>query len=220
MARTLKFGRKAARSGTPRSLVIFLHGYGADGSDLLSLADVLGPHLPNTCFIAPDAPERVPGAPYGYQWFSIPRFDGSTEDQSQAGLARSTEDLTQFLKDRAAYEKLPLTACAFVGFSQGAMMSMHVAPRLSDPMAAIVAISGRLVVPERLAAEVISRPPVMLIHGDQDEVVPFGNMAFAGDELTKAGFNTYAHVMKGMGHGISQDGLETTLAFLDNFLPK
>lgn len=220
MARVLKFGRKAARSGRPNSLVIFLHGYGADSTDLLSLAEPLGKLMPNTCFVAPDAPEMVNGGVYGYQWFSIPRFDGSSEDQSRAGLARSTQDLTQFLTERAAYEKLPLSACAFVGFSQGAMMAMHVAPRLPEPMGAVVAISGRLVEPERLAAETVSRPPVMLIHGDQDEVVPFGNMAFAGDELTKAGFNTYAHVMQGMGHGISQDGLETALAFLQNFLPK
>lgn len=219
MARTLKFGRKAARSGAPKSLVIFLHGYGADGTDLLSLGDALAPHLPDTVFIAPDAPERVPGAPYGYQWFSIPRFDGSSEETSRAGLARSAEDLGEFLRQRAAYERLPLQACAFLGFSQGAMMAMHVAPRLDQPMAAVVAISGRLMLPEQLAAEVVSRPPVMLIHGDRDEVVPFDSMALAGDALTQAGFNVYGHVMQDMGHGISQDGLETSLAFLANFLP-
>jgi phospholipase/carboxylesterase len=220
MARTLKFNRKAAASGAPKSLVMFLHGYGSDGADLFSLAEALAPHLPDTAFIAPDAPERVPGAPYGYQWFSIPRFDGSSEETAQAGLARSTEDLTEFLKQRLAYEGLPTEAAAFVGFSQGAMMALHVAPRLAAPMAAVVGISGRLVAPERLAADVKQRPPVMLIHGDQDEVVPFGNLAIAGDELTKAGFNVYAHVMQGTGHGIAPDGLQTTLSFLDNFLPK
>ncbi len=220
MARTLKFGRKAARSGSPKSLVIFLHGYGADGADLLSLADVLAPHLPDTAFVAPDAAERVPGAPHGYQWFSIPRFDGSSEAQSLAGLARSTEDLTEFLAQRAAYEKLPLEACAFVGFSQGAMMALHVSARLPVAMAAVVAISGRLVVPERLEAEVTARPPVMLIHGDRDEVVPFDSMSLAGDALTRCGFNVYVHVMRGSGHGIAQDGLQVTLGFLDNFLPK
>jgi phospholipase/carboxylesterase len=220
MARTLKFGRKAALSGRPKSLVIFLHGYGADGADLLSLADVLGPALPDTSFVAPDAPDRVPGAPFGCQWFPIPRFDGSSEDQAQAGLARATEDLTAFLTLRAAYEKIDLQACAFVGFSQGAMMAMHVAPRLPLPLAAVVAISGRLVEPERLSAETVSRPPILLIHGDQDEVVPFGNMAFAGDQLTGAGFDVYAHVMKGSGHGIAPDGLQVAVSFLQNFLPR
>jgi phospholipase/carboxylesterase len=220
MARSLKFARKAAHSGQAKSLVIFLHGYGADGADLLSLADVLGPHLPDTSFVAPDAPDRVPGAPFGCQWFSIPRFDGSTEDQSRAGLARSAEDLTAFLSQRAAEEGLPLSAVALFGFSQGAMMAMHVAPRLGVPLAGVVAISGRLVVPERLAGEVISRPSVLLIHGDQDEVVPFGNMAFAGEELTKAGFEVFGHVMKGSGHGIAPDGLQVALGFLAEVLPK
>ena len=220
MARTLKFGRRAAQSGQAKSLVVFLHGYGADSADLLGMAEQFASHLPDTSFVAPDAPDRVPGAPNGYQWFSIPRFDGSTEAVMQAGLAKSTEDLTAFLIQRAAYEKVPLTATAIVGFSQGAMMAMHVAPRLKSQIAAIIAISGRLVEPERLEAEAISKPPILLVHGTEDQVVPFSNMALAGNALTKAGFNVYGHVMEGTGHGIAPDGLQTALGFLENFLPK
>lgn len=220
MARTLKFGRRAAQSGTPKSLVVFLHGYGADGADLLSLGEALAPHLPDTSFVAPDAPDRVPGAPYGYQWASIPRFDGSSEEQAQAARLKSSEDIAAFLKQRAEYEKLPLSACAVVGFSQGAMMSLLVAPTLAEPLAAVVAIAGWLVQPEGLAARTVSRPPVMLIHGDQDEVVSPESLTQAGNALSAAGFDTYAHVMKGSGHGIAQDGLQVTLQFLQNFLPK
>ena len=219
MARTLKFGRRAAQSGQPKSLVVFLHGYGSDGADLLGLAEQLGSHLPDTSFVAPDAPERVPGAPSGYQWFSIPRFDGTSEETMRAGLAKSTEDLTEFLTQRATYEKVPPQNVALLGFSQGAMMAMHVAPRLNTQIAAVIAISGRLVEPERLEAEATSKPPILLVHGTEDEVVPFGNMAFAGNELTRAGFNVYAHVMEGTGHGIAPDGLQTALGYLDNFLP-
>lgn len=219
MTRTLKFGRKPATSGKARSLVVFVHGYGADGSDLLSLADVLAPHLPDTAFVAPDAPERIPGAPFGYQWFPIPRFDGSTEVQAAAGLARATADLNAFLDQRLAYEGLGPNALALVGFSQGAMMSLQVAPRRAAPVAAVVAISGRLIAPERLETEAVSKPPVLIMHGDQDEVVDFDEMTLAGNALNAAGFEVFGHVMQGAGHGIAPDGLSVALSFLKQFLP-
>lgn len=219
MIRTLKFGRHAAASGRPRSLVIFVHGYGANGADLLDIGQMLAPHLPDTAFVAPDAPERIAGAPFGYQWFPIPRFDGSTEAQARAGLLQSAADLNAFADQRLAYEGLGPEALAFVGFSQGAMMSLHVAPRRPVAPAAVVAISGRLIAPELLAGEIQSKPPVLVMHGDQDEVVPFQEMSLAADALVAAGIETYGHVMQGMGHGISQDGLGSMLGFLKQFLP-
>jgi phospholipase/carboxylesterase len=219
MIRTLKFGRHAAASGRPRSLVIFVHGYGANGADLLDIGQMLASHLPDTAFVAPDAPERIPGAPFGHQWFPIPRFDGSTEAQARTGLLQSAQDLNAFADQRLAYEGLGPEALAFVGFSQGAMMSLHVAPRRAVAPAAVVAISGRLIAPELLAAEMRSKPPVLVMHGDQDQVVPFAEMAAAADALSGAGIDTYGHVMAGMGHGISQDGLGTMLGFLKRFLP-
>lgn len=219
MSRILKFGRKPARSGTAKSLVVFLHGYGADGADLLGLADVLAPHLPDTAFVAPDAAERIPGAAFGNQWFAIPRFDGSTEAQAEAGLKMATVDVNAFLDQRLAYEGLRPQALALVGFSQGAMMALQVAPRRAVAMAAVVAISGRLIHPERLATEARVKPPVLVMHGDQDQVVDFAEMSLAADALTAAGFDTYGHVMAGAGHGIAEDGLSTALAFLKQFLP-
>lgn len=219
MSRILKFGRKPAASGRAKSLVVFVHGYGANGADLLDIGDVLAPHLPDTAFVAPDAADRIPGAPSGYQWFPIPRFDGSSEAQATAGLQRSVQDLNAFLDQRLAYEGLGPQALALVGFSQGAMMSLEVAPRRAVAPAAVVAISGRLIQPERLKAEVTARPPVLIMHGDQDQVVAFEEMALAADALVAAGFDTYGHVMKGMGHGISQDGLASMLGFLKQNLP-
>ncbi len=219
MTRLLKFGRKAAASGKARSLVVFLHGYGANGADLLDIGAVLAPHLPDTAFAAPDAADRVPGAPMGYQWFPIPRFDGSTEAAAEAGLLKAAADVSDFLDQRLSHEKLGPQALAIVGFSQGAMMSLHVAPRRPQPMAAVVAISGRLIAPERLAHETLSRPPVLVMHGDRDDVVPFEEMSVAADALVAAKFDTYGHVMQGMGHGISQDGLASMLGFLKQYLP-
>lgn len=219
MTRELKSGRKGAPKGSAKSIVVFVHGYGADGADLLGLADPLGQYLPDTAFFAPDAPDAVPGMPFGRQWFPIPRFDGSTEAQAMAGLAAAADDLNAFLDARLADEGLPASALALVGFSQGAMMSLHIAPRRDEAMAGVVAISGRLISPERLVPETRVKPPVLLVHGDADEVVEFENLSLAGNALIGAGFETYAHVMKGTGHGIAQDGLSVTLSFLKDRLP-
>ena len=112
MTRVLKFGRKPAASGSATSLVVFLHGYGANGADLLGLADVMARHLPDTSFVAPDAPDRLPQMAQACQWFPIPRFDGSSESAAEAGLRRSTDDLNAFLDQRLAYEKLGPEALA------------------------------------------------------------------------------------------------------------
>ena len=219
MSRILKFGRKPAASGRAKSLVVFLHGYGANGADLLDIGDVLAPHLPDTAFAAPDAADRIPGAPSGYQWFPIPRFDGSSEAQAAAGLLRSAQDLNAFLDQRLAHEGLGPEALALVGFSQGAMMSLELAPRRAVAPAAVVAISGRLIQPERLAAEATAKPPILIMHGDQDQMVAFEEMALAANALAAAGFDVFGHVMQGMGHGISQDGLASMSGFLKQFLP-
>lgn len=219
MTRELKFGRKAARSGKAKTLIVFLHGYGADGADLLGLADPLAAHLPGTVFIAPDAPEPCAGNPFGYQWFPIPWLDGSTEEAAMAGLARSAADIHAFLDARLADEALTPADLAVIGFSQGTMMALHVLPRRTEPVAGLVGFSGRLMRPEDLAAEAVSKPPVLLVHGDQDPMVPFAEMGLAGQALTDAGFETYGHVMKGTGHGIAPDGLSVALAFLKDKLP-
>ena len=215
MTRVLTAGRKEPQSGDTRSAVVFLHGYGANGADLLGLADPLADHLPDTLFIAPDAPENCAGSPFGYQWFPIPWIDGSSEEESSRGMHQAIEDLNAFLDALMVDEDLlPEQVCLF-GFSQGTMMSLHVAPRREDPVAGIVAFSGRLLEPELLADEVQSRMPILLVHGDQDDVVPVQSLPQAVEALQNAGFSdVYAHVMKGTAHGIAPDGLSVALAFI------
>ena len=219
MTRALKFGRVAAQSGQAKSLVVFLHGYGADGADLLGLAGPLAPHLPDTVFMAADAPSPCAGNPFGRQWFPIPRFDGSSEVEAAVEMNRAAEDLDAFLDQRLAGEGLQPAALALVGFSQGAMMSLHVAPRRAEAMAGVVAISGKLMRPQLLAQEAKVKPPVLLIHGDRDDVVPFQEMQVAGNALVAAGFETFGHVMEGTGHGIAPDGLGVAMQFLKERLP-
>ena len=217
--RNLNSARRGAAKGQATSAVIFVHGYGADGADLLGLSDPLSPHLPNTAFYSPDAPKPCSGNPFGRQWFPIPWLDGSSEEAARSGLIAAAEDLNGFIDKVLQDEGLTPSALALVGFSQGAMMSLHVAPRRSTSVAGVVAISGRLLQPEALTTEALVKPPVLLIHGDQDDVVPFQDMSLAGNALVGAGFETYGHVMQGTGHGIAPDGLGVALQFLKERLP-
>ncbi len=218
MTRKLQSERKGAAKGAARSVVIFVHGYGADGADLLGLADPLGAHLPTTAFYAPNAPERCAGNPFGYQWFPIPWLDGSSEAMAKAGILAAADDLDAFIDEVLDAEGLEPSALALVGFSQGTMMSLQVAPRRAEPVAAIVGFSGRLLDPEGIA-KAVSKPPVLLIHGDADEMVPVASLSEAADALTQVGFETYAHVSKGIGHGIAPDGLSLAVGFLREKLP-
>jgi len=196
-------------------VVVFLHGYGANGADLLGLADPLMEHLPDTLFLAPDAPEEIPGMPMGRQWFPIPWIDGSSEEESERGMDAAVEDLNAFLDGVMVDEDLLPEQVVLFGFSQGTMMALHVAPRREDAVAGVVAFSGRLLRPEVLADELQVRPPVLLVHGDEDDVVPPQSLPQAAEALQEAGWEeVYAHIMKGTAHGIAPDGLSVALAFM------
>lgn len=215
MTRVLKAGRKEPQSGETRSAVVFLHGYGANGADLLGIADVLSEHLPDTLFVAPDAPETIPMMPTGLQWFPIPWIDGSSEEESERGMNAAVNDLDAFLDALMVDEDLLPEQVVLFGFSQGTMMALHVAPRREDPVAGIVAFSGRLLSPDLLKDEVVSRPPILLVHGDADDVVPVQSLPEAAEALQEAGWkDVYAHIMKGTAHGIAPDGLSVALAFM------
>lgn len=215
MTRALEALRREPLSGELRSCVVLLHGYGANGADLIGLADPLAEHLPDTLFIAPDAPEETMGLAGGLQWFPIPWIDGSSEEESRIGLDRAAEDLDAFLDGVMVDEDLLPEQVVVLGFSQGTMMALHVVPRREDPVAGIVAFSGRLLEPEALEDEVQSRPAVLLIHGDEDQVVPPQSLPQAAEALQGAGWTeVFAHVMKGTGHGIAPDGLQVALAFM------
>ena len=213
MPRILNSGRKGPAKA--RSAVVFLHGYGADGADLLGIADILSPHMPETAFYAPDAAEPSVNNPMGRQWFPIPWMDGSTEAQARASLQSSADDIDAFLDKVLKDDDLSPAQLAVVDFSQGTMMALHVVPRRDQAIAGVVGFSGRLLAPETLAGDARAKPPVLLLHGDQDPVVPFADLALAADALAAAGFDVATHIMKGEGHGISQDGLATAVQFLD-----
>lgn len=215
---SLDFERRGSTSGADSSIVLFLHGYGADGKDLLGLSEPLAPHLPDTVFVACNAPERSMANPQGFQWFPIPWIDGSTDAAAAEGMLRAAKDLDAFIDKVLADEGLSPDRLVLFGFSQGTMMSLHVAPRRSDPVAGVVGFSGRLMMPEKLQSEAVSIPPILLVHGNQDDVVPFEEMKMAGEALQGADFQVFAHVMEGTAHGIAPDGLSVALAFIREVL--
>jgi len=203
--------RAPASGGKPTSLVILLHGLGADGNDLIDLAQHLAPLLPDTAFVAPNAPEPCDMAPYGYQWFSL---QDRTPSVIAAGVDRSAPILERFIEDQLAKHHLDARRLALVGFSQGTMMSLHVGPRLDPGPAAIVGFSGRLIAPQRLAGEKRSSPPTLLIHGDADQVVPFDSLAAGVAGLAAVGIPVEGLRRPGLGHGIDGPGLNAAAQFL------
>ena len=215
---TLNGPRATARSGRTRSLVIMLHGYGADGYDLFGLAAPLSEHLPDTAFRAPNAPEPSRANPKGFQWFPIPWLDGSSEAERDASFRRSIGLLDAYLTEAMEEEGVPAPGTALVGFSQGTMMSLYVAPRRDEQLACIVGFSGRLVANDDLATAARVRPPVLLVHGDQDQMIPVAELSSAETALRAAGFDVSSHISRGIGHGIAPDGLTLALRFLQRHL--
>jgi phospholipase/carboxylesterase len=212
---TLTGPRKDAASGDADSLVIFLHGYGSDGNDLIGIADSLAEHLPNTTFLSPNAPQRCANNPMGYQWSPIPWLDGSTEEAARQGQAESVDLLNAWLDEVALAEDIGPEHTIIFGFSQGTMMALHVGPRRTVPFAGIIGFSGRLLDPQLLEAEMQSKTPILLVHGDSDDMVPPAAMPEAADALAKAGFEVYTHISKNTGHGIAPDGLGMALQFIN-----
>lgn len=204
-----------ASGGRADALVVLLHGVGADGSDLIALGQAWAPALPRAAFVAPDAPFPCDMAPYGRQWFSL-------QDRSMpsllAGVQTAAPILTRFLEGELERRGLPWSRLVLVGFSQGTMMSLYLAPRLSPGPAGVLGYSGALVGAELLAGEVRSRPPMMLVHGNADEVVPWQATGMAAQALTAAGLSVQSIIRPGLGHGIDEEGVRQGGDFLRDSL--
>jgi phospholipase/carboxylesterase len=195
--------------GAARQLVMFLHGYGADGNDLIEIGRAWQPLLPHAAFVSPHAPEPCGQAPVGRQWFALTFRD---PNERWTGANKATPMLERFLDAELARRQLPPAALALVGFSQGTMMALHVGLRRRTAPLAIVGYSGLLVVPpeaaaEKFAAEITARPPVLLVHGDRDELIPVQSVFHAAQGLAELGVPTEWHISAGIGHGIDQEGL-------------
>jgi phospholipase/carboxylesterase len=215
MAKTMNGPRLDAKSGQTRQLVVFLHGYGADGEDLIEIGRQWRPWLPDAAFVAPNAPDPCAMSPMGRQWFSLSnrrpdQVEGA--DERWAGVTKARPIVDAFLDSELTRLGLDESRLSLVGFSQGAMMALHVGLRRARAPASIVGYSGVLVGPEHLDEASArdargARPPVLLVHGDQDQVIPLEALFMSSEELAKADIPNQWHLSIGAGHGIDNGGL-------------
>jgi len=197
------------QGGAPKQLVILLHGLGADGRDLIELAPYFSHELPHALFVAPDAPFHNDMAPFGRQWFSLLSQDPHALEGGARGAAAI---LQHYIAEELA--RLNLADYALIGFSQGAMLALFAGPRCVIPPRAILAYSGALLGAHRLAAEVVSRPPILLAHGEEDDIVPPERSHEAEAALRALGFDVEGVYEPDLGHGLGELGLEAGAALL------
>ena len=201
-----------AGSGSPRQLVVLLHGYGADGRDLIGLAQQLKVILPDAAFVAPNAPEPCAQSPAGRQWFPLFSRD---PDERWKGVNKAGPGLDAFLDAELAKFGLDDGKLALVGFSQGTMMALHVGLRRRRRPAAIVGLSGLLVSPEKLPkSPPAAAPPVLLTHGSEDNVIPVDALFMSAEGLAEAGIPCEWHLSAGVAHGIDEGALTHAALFL------
>ena len=196
-----------------KQLVIFCHGYGADGNDLIGLANYFQQILPDAYFISPNAPESCPMNPMGYQWFD---FTSNDPDLIWKKVNDAGEILNNFIDNKLNELNLSDKDLSLVGFSQGTMMSLHVGLRRRAAMSSIVGFSGRLIREDTLSDDMKSKPPIYLIHGDQDPMVPYSDTINAAKILKDLDVDVQSHISPNTPHSIAQDGLEIAIKFLSS----
>ena len=196
--------------GRPRQIVILLHGYGSSGADLIALAPHWREMLPDVLFLAPNAPQSC-GLRAGYQWWGLNAF---TQQALAAGAASAAPAIDAFIDRKLEQYDLSEKELALVGFSQGTMMALHVGLRRRRPVAGIVGYSGMLTGAATLANEAITKPPVLLIHGSADPIVPVGALYSAKNSLERLGIEVSSHISRGLGHSVDPAGLSLGGAFI------
>lgn len=199
---TLEGPRLEPRGRPPTSLVVLLHGYGANGDDLIALGDGWRRWLPEAVFVAPNAPETIPGMQGGLQWFALTLRNPS---EYWRGVVSAQPALDRFFDDELARYRILPDRLVLVGFSQGTMLALHAGLRRAAAPACIVGYSGLLAGPEHLA-EITARPPILLVHGEADDLIPVTALHIAREQLAKSDLLVEWHVRPGVGHGIDPEG--------------
>ena len=208
------YRQNPAAGGNANKLVVFLHGYGADGKDLIDLAKPFGMALPNASFISPDAPHTCAMSPQGRQWFPI--------EEIPKGAIKASLGLLDLIDNEAKKLNLTFKDVILIGFSQGAMMSMQCLLINNEQLGAIIGYSGALKEENIDAADdqilngkhKYSDTPILLVHGEQDEVVPFQSLEKSKNLLNKIGFKVQTLSRQDLAHGIDPEGISKGMEFL------
>jgi phospholipase/carboxylesterase len=203
--------RSPGSGAAPKSLVVLLHGRGSNGDDLIGLADAIASHFPDTAFHSPNAPVALGGG--AYQWFVVDGYESR-----EPGLQQAAPVVNEFIDGLLKEYDLPASKCALMGFSQGTITSMHIAPRRADQLAGVVGFSGAMFSGASLADEMQSKPPFILIHGDDDMVLDSKETEIAAKRLEELGVPVSMHILPGLPHSIDQRGLSLAVGFLERVL--
>ena len=195
----------------PKQMIIFVHGYGADGNDLIGLANYFQSTLPEAIFLSPHAPEACSMNPSGYQWFDLTSTDPAV---LWSKILVAADHLNEFIDSKLLEYNIAEENLALIGFSQGTMMSLHVSLRRKNTMAAVLGYSGRLIGADLLKDDLISKPSIYLIHGDQDPMVPYQDSLTAEKVLKEYSIDIKTHISKHTQHSIAEDGLRIGVDFL------
>ena len=212
----LKYEQIAPENGSsPTSMVVLLHGYGANGKDLIEIGKILQSNLPRTLFVSPDAPNKCSMQPEGgYQWFGIPMYDRTSPIEVGRSLTESANLLKGLIETQIENHSIPEKKVFLLGFSQGTMLSLKFALETDKQLGGVVGFSGRLMNPIKDAKDIKSKPPIFLLHDEDDQVVPYYEMKVAYDNLVKFGLKVYTFSSKGAGHSISPLGIGAALHFI------
>ena len=193
-------------SGTaPKQIVLLLHGFGSSGADMIALAPHWQDALPDALFLAPHAPQRCGLLAAGYQWWGLSGFAPSA---LAAGASSAAPAINAFIDRKLEQYGLTESNLALVGFSQGTMMALFIGLRRSRSVAAVVGYSGMLTSTADLAHTDFAKPPVLLVHGTADPVVPITALHKAESDLKHLGVPVTTHVSNGVAHSVDPVGLK------------
>ncbi len=195
----------------PDKIVVFLHGLGSNGLNLIPLADEIEEIFPNAVFLSPNAPFIYDEFNSGYEWFSL---NDRSEEKLYQGFKIAAPILKDYIDENLKTHNLNYKNLILIGFSQGTMMALQFAPTLPEKCFAVIGFSGTIASPSYLKEEAKVKPPIFLCHGDNDQVVPFSRHRHSIKILNNMNFSVEEYIMKGEGHHINMEGLEKAKDFL------